>query len=61
MESYILMGACFAVWLATFVAFRFLMEDPEQATIFGSLAGLVLAVAAAGVYFAHIASCQTCI
>ncbi len=56
MEIYVLMGICLATWGATLVAFYFLMESRESAFIFGSLAGLVLAIAIGGVYYVHLAS-----
>ena len=61
METYILMGICLVVFITTVVAFRFLMQDPEMGMIFGALAGLVLAIAAGGAYYMHLAACNTCI
>ena len=61
MESYILMGICLSVFIVTVVAFRFLMQDPEMGMIFGALAGLVLAIAAGGGYYMHLAACSACV
>jgi hypothetical protein len=48
-------------FVGTTFGFRFLMSDPEQGMIIGAVAGLLVAIAAGGVYYSHLASCSTCI
>jgi hypothetical protein len=59
-ETYLLMGICLGTWVVTFAIFKFVVEDPEYGTIFGSLAGLILAIAAGGAYYVNLASCSLC-
>ena len=61
METYLLMGICFAAWLVTVVVVRLLMRGSEHAFVVGSLAGLLMAMAAGGAYYTHLAACRTCI
>ena len=61
METYILMGICVVTWLVTLGVVKFLMRESESAFIVGSLAGLLMAAAAGGVYYSHLAACRTCI
>ena len=61
METYILMGICLAAWGITVGLFKFLMRDSEYAFVVGSIAGLLLAAAAGGAYYQHLAACRTCI
>ncbi len=56
MEAYILMVVCLVAWGATVVLFKFLMRDSEYAFVIGSIAGLVLAAAAGGAYYQHLAA-----
>jgi hypothetical protein len=56
LEAYILTALCLVVWVATVALFKFLMPGNENAFIIGSLAGLVMAAAAAGLYYNHLAS-----
>lgn len=60
-ETYILMGVVLFCFVGTTFGFRFLMSDPEQGMIIGAVAGLLVAIAAGGVYYSHLASCSTCI
>ena len=55
MEASVLMVVCLAAWGATTVLFQFLMKDSEYAFVIGSIAGLVLAAAAGGAYYQHLA------
>ncbi len=61
METYILMGIVLIGFVGTTFGFRFLMNDPEQGMIIGAVAGLLVAIAAGGLYYSHLASCGTCI
>jgi len=61
MEAYILTGICLATFIITVIVFRFIFEDPEYGMFFGSLAGLLLAIAAGGAYYMHLARCTACI
>lgn len=61
METYILMGICLAAWGVTVVVVKLLMKHSESAFIIGSLAGLLMAAAAGGAYYTHLAACRTCI
>ncbi|MDH3315273.1 MAG: hypothetical protein OER43_05850 [Gammaproteobacteria bacterium] len=61
METYILMGIVIICFVGTTFGFRFLMSDPEQGMIIGAVAGLLVAIAAGGLYYSHLASCSTCI
>ena len=56
MEIYVLMGICIVTWGATVGFASFLMESRESAFIFGSLGGLVLAIATGGAYYVHLSS-----
>lgn len=56
MEAYVLMVVCLAAWGATVVLFKFLMKDSEYAFVIGSIAGLLIAAAAGGVYYQHLAA-----
>ena len=56
MEAYILMGVCLVAWGATVVLFKFLMKDSEYAFVIGSITGLILAAAAGGAYYQHLAA-----
>ncbi len=56
MEVYILMGICVLTWGATVALFRFLMDSSENAFIFGSVGGLMLAIATGGAYYIHLSS-----
>jgi len=55
-EAYVLMVVCLAAWGATVVLFKFLMRDSEYAFVIGSIAGLVIAAAAGGLYYRHLAA-----
>ena len=55
------MVICLAAWGATVVIFKFLMKDSENAFVVGSIAGLLIAAAAGGAYYTHLASCRTCL
>lgn len=61
METYILMGIVLIGFVGTTFGFRFLLSDPEQGMIIGAVAGLLVAIAAGGLYYSHLASCGTCI
>jgi len=50
------MVVCLAAWGATVVLFKFLMRDSEYAFVIGSIAGLVIAAAAGGLYYQHLAA-----
>ncbi len=56
MEVYILMGICLLTWGATVGLFTFIMDSKENAFVFGSLGGLLLAIATGGAYYVHLAS-----
>ena len=56
METYILMGICLAVWLATVAVVKLLMRDSENAFVIGGLAGLLMAAAAGGAYYDLLSS-----
>ncbi len=56
MEAYVLIVVCLAAWGATTVLFKFLMKDSEYAFVVGSIVGLVLAAAAGGAYYQHLAA-----
>ena len=55
MEVYVLMIVCVAAWGATVILFKFLMKESEYAFVIGSVAGLVIAAAAGGAYYQHLA------
>ena len=55
MEAYVLMVVSLAAWGATVVLFKFLMKDSEYAFVIGSIVGLVIAAAAGGAYYQHLA------
>lgn len=61
METYLLMALCALAFVGTIFIFRVLISDPEHAMLFGAAAGLLVALAAGGVYFNHLASCRMCI
>lgn len=61
MEAYILMVICLIAWGLTVVLFKFLMRDSDYAFVVGSIAGLLLAAAAGGAYYTHLAACRTCL
>ena len=61
METYILMGIVLICFVGTTFGFRILMSDPEQGMIIGAVAGLLLAIAAGGLYYSYLASCRHCI
>jgi hypothetical protein len=50
-----------AAWGATVILFKFLMKESEYAFVIGSIAGLVIAAAAGGAYYQHLAACRTCL
>jgi hypothetical protein len=60
-EAYILMVICLAAWAVTVVVFKFLMKNSENAFVIGSIAGLLIAAAAGGAYYTHLAACRTCL
>jgi len=59
-EVYVLMVVCLAAWGATVILFKFLMKESEYSFVIGSIAGLVIAAAAGGAYYQHLAACRTC-
>ena len=61
MEVYVLMVVCLAAWGATVILFKFLMKESEYSFVVGSIAGLVIAAAAGGAYYTHLAACRTCL
>ena len=61
MEVYVLMVVSLAAWGATVILFKFLMKESEYAFVIGSIAGLVIAAAAGGAYYQHLAACRTCL
>ena len=56
MEVYILIGICALTWGATVTVFTFVMDSRDHAFVLGSLGGLLLAIAAGGAYYVHLAS-----
>ena len=56
MESAILIGICLVVWIGSVALFQWLLDSRENALIFGSLAGLVLGIAAWGAYWLHLSA-----
>ena len=54
MEVYVLMAICLLTWAATVGLFWWLMDSSENAFVFGSLGGLLLAIATGGAYYIHL-------
>ena len=61
METYVLMAICLVSFIGTISVFRFLISDRDQAMLIGAAAGLVVALAAGGAYYTHLAACRTCL
>jgi len=55
-EVYVLMVVCLAAWGATVILFKFLMKESEYSFVVGSIVGLVIAAAAGGAYYQHLAA-----
>jgi len=56
MEVYIALVGLLIIMGITVGVFYYLMESRQNAFVFGSLGGLVLAIATAGVYWNHLSS-----
>lgn len=56
MEVYIALVGLLIIMGITVGVFYYLMESRQNAFVFGSLSGLVLSIATAGVYWNHLSS-----
>ena len=56
MEVYIALVGLLMIMGITVGVFYYLMESRQNAFVFGSLGGLVLSIATAGVYWNHLSS-----
>ena len=61
METYILMGIFLVVWIVTLVVVRLLMKSSPSSFVVGSVAGIMMGLAAGGAYYTHLAACRTCL
>ena len=61
METDILIAVCLASWLVTLGVVKLLMRHSDMGFIVGSIVGLLMAAAAGGAYYQHLAACRTCI
>ena len=61
METYILIAICLIAWLVTLGVVKLLMRQSDMAFIVGSIVGLLMAAAAGGAYYQHLAACRTCL
>ena len=61
METYILIAICLIAWLVTLGVIKLLMRHSDMGFIVGSIVGLLMAAAAGGAYYQHLAACRTCI
>ena len=61
METYILIAVCLVVWLVTLGVVQLLMRQSDMAFVTGSIVGLLMAAAAGGAYYQHLAACRTCL